>query len=538
MSNTLGNFAHRSVVLNSLKMRPESCTSVSSVMIRSSSTSVQRSSPPIIIKASMPFLDRRTRDEFSTVAMHASSSSTTENMLNLWTTNTTTTKARGSPVASPPLDTRVVLEEETAGVVDRARLLRIASRKSTPLNLSNMYRYASSSPEQRLRNAQFLHGELSIRVAQRAHELLHLPHGLSDVAEVQSVANKYLNFLSRLLSTKSPTNVDDEREFTHMLRTFVMDRASIPVDIASGLDQYLKSKIIMDATRFLDIEYALYRFFTGRVGLRFLIEHHILSDPSIQDVESYRRQSYCTYIQQQKEDKKVENDSLFLGCIHKNCNTVQEVQRVAKVVTQQCFQEFGVTPNVEVVDASVKSKYRDRPFTYVPHHLHYMLAELIKNSCRAVVRRHAGRPGNDAQLPPIRVVISKGAEDVTIKVVDMGGGIPRSTMKKLWSFVHSNVEEVKSNNRSSSNSSSTTTEPHHHHVREFGLPLARVYARYFGGELIMKSMEGHGVDAYLYLPVLGVTCEKVPDRETGFPDVFDFHEPDYEEHDTNETSWA
>jgi len=84
----------------------------------------------------------------------------------------------------------------------------------------------------------------------------------------------------------------------------------------------------------------------------------------------------------------------------------------------------------------------------------------------------------------------------------------------------------------------STIEPHHHHVREFGLPLARVYARYFGGELIVKSMEGHGVDAYLYLPVLGVTCEKVPDRETGFPDVFDFHEPDYKEDDTNETSWA
>lgn len=44
----------------------------------------------------------------------------------------------------------------------------------------------------------------------------------------------------------------------------------------------------------------------------------------------------------------------------------------------------------------------------------------------------------------------------------------------------------------------------------FGLPLARIYARYFGGELTLLSLEGHGVDAYLYLPRLGYQCEKLP----------------------------
>jgi pyruvate dehydrogenase kinase 2/3/4 len=47
-------------------------------------------------------------------------------------------------------------------------------------------------------------------------------------------------------------------------------------------------------------------------------------------------------------------------------------------------------------------------------------------------------------------------------------------------------------------------------IRGFGLPLARIYARYLGGEMTLKSMEGYGLDAYLHLPRLGDACENLP----------------------------
>jgi pyruvate dehydrogenase kinase 2/3/4 len=37
----------------------------------------------------------------------------------------------------------------------------------------------------------------------------------------------------------------------------------------------------------------------------------------------------------------------------------------------------------------------------------------------------------------------------------------------------------------------------------YGLPIARNYARYFGGELTIMSMEGYGTDSFIYLPRLG-----------------------------------
>ena len=60
---------------------------------------------------------------------------------------------------------------------------------------------------------------------------------------------------------------------------------------------------------------------------------------------------------------------------------------------------------------------------YVPSHLHRMIFELLKNSMRAVVERYGDR---EEDFPEIRVVVAEGLEDITIKISDEGGGIPRS----------------------------------------------------------------------------------------------------------------
>lgn len=107
-------------------------------------------------------------------------------------------------------------------------------------------------------------------------------------------------------------------------------------------------------------------------------------------------------------------------------------------------------------------------------------------------------------MQPIRVVIVKGKEDVTIKIADRGGGIPRSKMKNVWRFAHSTAGEDEFTSEFGVDATTGTK------LRGFGLPLARIYARYLGGELTLKSMEGYGLDAYLHLPRLGEACENLP----------------------------
>jgi len=43
----------------------------------------------------------------------------------------------------------------------------------------------------------------------------------------------------------------------------------------------------------------------------------------------------------------------------------------------------------------------------------------------------------------------------------------------------------------------------------YGLPISRNYARYFGGDLVIMSMEGYGTDSFIYLPRLSNKDEVV-----------------------------
>ncbi|KAL7530061.1 hypothetical protein ACHAXR_003286 [Thalassiosira sp. AJA248-18] len=477
------------------------------------------------------------------------SSSEQENGEKGGTKNTPTDKSNTSSSSTP---VKVSMDE----------LLALASCQPTALSLEAMYQYAPKRKYNnnqndttagnnkfnvdvgRLRNSQFLHKEIPIRLAQRAIDLLTLPHGLNRTREVQSIANTYLIYLQQLRDFPVPTNTETEREFTSKLNQFILDRHSIPNAVARGI-QSLKDdrKAPVDARRLAEMEEALNRFFTARVGLRFLVEHHVLSGNDENSDALYRKQ-----LETEGGLELLDNEDYALnpssnepddccGAIQKNCDPVKEVKRTAARVIRLCRESYGIAPEIDIVECVPDEDAVALPFTYVPHHLRYMLAELLKNSCRATVRNYlsgantqkedhtkhhndsAGGIHDAPSLPPIKIVVTKGAEDVTIKIADRGGGMPRSVTKRIWTFAHSSLS--KEGRTREDKYDFGKDEFTGGHIRGFGLPLARIYARYFGGEVTIKSMEGYGVDAYLYLPVLGVACENLPQRVIRSPGNLD-----------------
>ena len=399
-----------------------------------------------------------------------------------------------SSSSSPPsqinetkLKSFVVQHTDNDVVVDMDALHALASQLPTPLRLADMYKYAVMKDRgQRLRNAQFLHRELPIRIAQRALDLLTLPHGLNQSPPIRHVALTYLRYLHQFQTTPAPQTDEEEDAFTETLTGMMLDRASIPMDIARGIQMWQEERHAdLDRKQTQEMEDALYRFFTARVGLRLLTEHHILSSTKFSD--------------EQKQSFRADHLHLVcdnnLGCIQTDCNPVEQVKLIAKDAMDQTERLYGVCPEIDIVSTG-----EEHNFTYVPHHLQYMMTELLKNSCRATIRHGAG----GGELHPIRVVIVIGAEDVSIKVADRGGGVPRSTMQEIFKFAHSTKSKVDVPAGSDD-------------IRGFGLPLCRIYARYFGGELTLKSMEGYGLDAYLYLPRLGDACENLPSTVKASP---------------------
>jgi pyruvate dehydrogenase kinase 2/3/4 len=109
-----------------------------------------------------------------------------------------------------------------------------------------------------------------------------------------------------------------------------------------------------------------------------------------------------------------------------------------------CEEHYGMfkAPPVQLICP------RELTFSYVPGHLSHILFELLKNSLRAIVERYGVDPSagigavtaHDGQFPPIKVVVVEGNEDITIKISDEGGGIPRSAMPLVWTYMYTTMD--------------------------------------------------------------------------------------------------
>merc|ERR1712113_1163832 len=87
----------------------------------------------------------------------------------------------------------------------------------------------------------------------------------------------------------------------------------------------------LDIHRLNEMEEALYRFFTARIGLRLLTEHHILScSTKIKENEELRCQQ-SSYEEKHTSDlnNSQEAENNFLVCIKANCDPVNELERVS-----------------------------------------------------------------------------------------------------------------------------------------------------------------------------------------------------------------
>lgn len=221
------------------------------------------------------------------------------------------------------------------------------------------------------------------------------------------------------------------------------------------------------------IQAFLDRFYMSRIGIRMLIGQHIALN------EEPLREDYVGII----------------------CTSVP-IRDMAQVAADNarfiCEEWYGLyeAPRVDIVCPS------DLTFMYVPGHLNHMLFETIKNSLRAVVEKHGINTDPDL-YPPVKIIVAKGNEDITIKISDEGGGIPRSEVPHVWTYMYTTVQATPLIEPDFNKSDFKAPMAGY----GYGLPISRSYARYFGGDLKLISMEGYGTDVYLHLNRLSSSYE-------------------------------
>ncbi|KAI5572279.1 hypothetical protein POPTR_010G002000v4 [Populus trichocarpa] len=345
--------------------------------------------------------------------------------------------------------------------------------KQTGVSLRYMMEFGSVPTERNLLiAAQFLHKELPIRIARRAIELETLPYGLSEKPAVLKVRDWYLDSFRDMRSFPEIKGTNDEKEFTQMIKAIKVRHNNVVPMMALGVQQLKKElgpKIVHEDLD--EIHQFLDRFYMSRIGIRMLIGQHV-------ELHNPNPPPHC------------------VGYIHTKMSPVEVAQNASDDARAICLREYGSAPVVNI--------YGDPNFTfpYVPTHLQLMVFELVKNSLRAVQERHMD---SDRVSPPVRIIVADGIEDVTIKVSDEGGGIARSGLPKIFTYLYSTAR-----NPLDEDSDLGTGEAVIMAGYGYGLPISRLYARYFGGDLQIISMEGYGTDAYLHLSRLGDSQEPLP----------------------------
>ncbi|KAF3543807.1 hypothetical protein DY000_02003726 [Brassica cretica] len=343
--------------------------------------------------------------------------------------------------------------------------------KQTGVSLRYMMEFGSTPTERNLLiSAQFLHKELPIRIARRAIELETLPYGLSEKPAVLKVRDWYVESFRDMRAFPEIKDTADEKEFTQMIKAVKVRHNNVVPMMALGVNQLKKGMKLYE--RLDEIHQFLDRFYLSRIGIRMLIGQHVeLHNP---------------------------NPPLHtVGYIHTKMSPMEVARNASEDARSICFREYGSAPEINI--------YGDPSFTfpYVPTHLHLMVYELVKNSLRAVQERFVD---SDRVAPPIRIIVADGIEDVTIKVSDEGGGIPRSGLPKIFTYLYSTARNPLEEDVDLGTADVPVTMAGY----GYGLPISRLYARYFGGDLQIISMEGYGTDAYLHLSRLGDSQEPLP----------------------------
>ncbi|KAK9833793.1 hypothetical protein WJX74_006008 [Apatococcus lobatus] len=352
-----------------------------------------------------------------------------------------------------------------------------ARQRRTSVSLKDILTHFSKDStdlkKQLVVSAEFLRNELPVRLAHRIAELENLPYGLSGKPQVAKVQSWYTKSFQDLRSFPAVKDASDDVAFTDLLQDIHHRHRNVVPTMAMGiaaLKRDLPSGMSMD--RLYDVHEFLDSFYMSRIGIRMLIGQHI-------ELHRPPRENY-------------------IGMISTNCSPVQVAEDAIQDARAICMRQYGHAPDVTV--------YGDPNFTfaYVPSHLNHMVFELVKNCLRAQNDHYEDA---DVESPPVRVIVAEGNEDITIKVSDEGGGISRAGVSKIWTYLYTTATSPLELLDQAGEGEDTPAALAGY---GYGLPISRLYARYFGGDLQVIPMEGYGTDAYLHLNRLGNTQEPLP----------------------------
>jgi len=324
----------------------------------------------------------------------------------------------------------------------------------------------------------FLRKEIPTRLANMIMELKLLPEDLRAQKECSDILNDYITSFREMIAYENSLPGEETlNTFTEALNTIRRRHLDTVPTMAQAV--FKLNSLSGGVSEGVDdtIQYFLDRLYISRISIHMLISHYNALHGNYKTLTG------------------------MVGTIDQNCDVVAVCENAYSDAAVLCSQEYFDSPKLDIraVDTTDKdAETRGQvSATYVPAHLHHILFEVFKNSMRATCEFSERKLLSE--LPFIRVRIYKTEDDITIKISDRGGGMNRKTRGKIFKYMFSTAPQVNLPSSGGSYGAGLTAETLPMHGLGYGLPLSRLYARYFKGDIKIASVDGYGTDAYIYL---------------------------------------
>ncbi|KAG8432451.1 hypothetical protein GDO86_016915 [Hymenochirus boettgeri] len=309
-------------------------------------------------------------------------------------------------------------------------------------------------------------------------EINLLPDNLLKMPSIKLVQSWYVQSFQEIVDfkDKNAEHPDTVQKFADTVITIRNRHNDVIPTMAQGVVEY-KDSFGVDPVTSQNVQYFLDRFYMSRISIRMLLNQHTLLFGGKVKVNPAHPK--------------------HIGSIDPVCNVVDVVKDGYENAKHLCDLYYMSSPEIELTEFNAESPGQPIQVVYVPSHLYHMVFELFKNAMRATMEFHADK----GVYPPIKVNVVLGSEDLTVKLSDRGGGVPLRKIDRLFNYMYSTAPLPRIETSRATPLAGFG----------YGLPISRLYAKYFQGDLKLYSLEGYGTDAVIYIKALSTeSVERLP----------------------------
>lgn len=360
------------------------------------------------------------------------------------------------------------------------KLSEYCSQAPTPLSIAQFIERGRPGVMTEAQSYEHLVTEVLIRLSHLITEIRKFPTELQEQEEYKKVVEDYMQTYSEAVSFETKKSTEENiLEAVKMLQVTKLRHSGVVPSMAAAC-KALKHKYGLrpedvDSNHGLTaaVQYCLDRLYLHRISLNMLTNQHLMVYGHVKTIENQ------------------------VGVIHPNMDVEAVVRNAFENASLICKMCYLHAPQLEIMTHNQTCPENRVYVVHIPSHIYHMTFEVMKNAMQATIENNWGDLEN---LPPIKVLVCQSDMDITIKVSDEGGGVSRLTAEKMFQYLYTTPP-----------SPSLTSESVPLSGFGYGLPLSRLYARYFQGDIKAASYENYGTDIYIYFQALAKeSVEKLP----------------------------